>query len=260
MLHPAGCFAAWTYGLPTLVHKDHPANATLLHLYDAVLGAYWADGRRHVETAYAEIAPAAGREFRAVERLSFDAPKTACVDDVVRRSDSFWKPGSQPCLSCHLDASGGAPIATLTPVDRWTAIISHTAAAALLAFQVGLVRSWSAYHTFLEQHPQQEDPVLGFKQDLLRSLGAQVGSGPCGGGKTRRHGTMPHASRQHLHLTGGGMWHCQAGTKLHAPAAEACQGITVVHGGRYLFSWLLSCHCSQHLSTVSFITSCPATF
>jgi hypothetical protein len=39
--------------------------------------------------------------------------------------------------------------------------------------QVGLVSSWSAYHTYLEQHPQQ-DPIPAFKQGLLAALGAQV--------------------------------------------------------------------------------------
>lgn len=41
--------------------------------------------------------------------------------------------------------------------------------------QVGLVNSWSAYHTYLKQHPQQ-DPIPAFKRDLLAALGAQVGA------------------------------------------------------------------------------------
>jgi SAM-dependent methyltransferase len=83
VLKPDGCLAAWTYGLPTLCNKEHPANTVLWGLYDDVLGSYWAAGRRHVEAAYIGIEPVMGTDFGSVKRLSFDTTRTACVDDVV---------------------------------------------------------------------------------------------------------------------------------------------------------------------------------
>lgn len=44
---------------------------------------------------------------------------------------------------------------------------------AALWVQVGVVKTWSAYHTYMEQHPQK-DPIPAFKRDLLKALGAQV--------------------------------------------------------------------------------------
>lgn len=85
VLKPGGCFAAWTYGLPTLSSKGHPANAALWRLYDDVLGEYWAEGRRHVERAYVGLEPVQGQDFQRVERLTFDTTTTARVDDVVRQ-------------------------------------------------------------------------------------------------------------------------------------------------------------------------------
>jgi hypothetical protein len=45
----------------------------------------------------------------------------------------------------------------------------------VVVLQVGYVKSWSAYHTFLEQHPDK-DPIPAFRQDLLRALNTQVGA------------------------------------------------------------------------------------
>lgn len=98
VLKPGGCFAAWTYGLPTLCHKEHPANAVLWGLFDGVLGSYWAAGRRHVEAAYIGIEPVAGMDFGSVQRLSLDTAKTACVDDVV----SHHRRARQNLLICIL--------------------------------------------------------------------------------------------------------------------------------------------------------------
>jgi spermidine synthase len=84
VLKPDGCLAAWTYGLPTLVKKGHPANNVLRHLFDGVLGPYWAAGRKHVEDQYAGIAPVQGQDFESVERLSFDSKIQTTVDDLVR--------------------------------------------------------------------------------------------------------------------------------------------------------------------------------
>jgi len=41
------------------------------------------------------------------------------------------------------------------------------------------VKSWSAYHTYLDQHPDK-DPIHAFEQDMLAALQAQVwwGDGP----------------------------------------------------------------------------------
>jgi len=122
ILKPAGCFAAWTYGLPTLCHKDHPANAVLWQLYEGVLGSFWAEGRKHVEAAYAGIEPVQGQDFNQVERLTFEVSRTAQVADVV-----------------------------------------------------GLVRSWSAYHTFLQQHPDK-DPIHAFERELLEAVTAKDGT------------------------------------------------------------------------------------
>lgn len=48
-----------------------------------------------------------------------------------------------------------------------------TCAVRCCQLQVGLVKSWSAYHTFLAQHPDK-DPIESFKQELMDTLQAQV--------------------------------------------------------------------------------------
>jgi len=126
ILKPGACFAAWTYGLPTLCRKGHPANAVLWELYDGVLGSYWAEGRKDVEAAYRGIEPVQGQDFTHVERLTFETSRTARVGDLV-----------------------------------------------------GLVKSWSSYHTFLDQHPDK-DPIHAFEQDMLAALQAQDTGGAQG--------------------------------------------------------------------------------
>lgn len=95
ILKTGGCFAAWTYGLPTLCHKGHPANAVLWELFDGVLGSYWAEGRKHVEAAYRGIEPVQGQDFTHVERLTFHTSRMARVGDLVRHQSQ-----NPPCM-CH---------------------------------------------------------------------------------------------------------------------------------------------------------------
>lgn len=45
----------------------------------------------------------------------------------------------------------------------------------LRAVQLGYLRSWSAYATYLKEHPDLPDPLIEFKQRLLGALNAAVG-------------------------------------------------------------------------------------
>jgi hypothetical protein len=85
ILKPDGCLAAWTYGLSTLISKDHPATAALEDLFDGVLGPYWAEGRKHVDRSYTDIQPVAGQDFGIVQRQAFEATLRVTADDVVSR-------------------------------------------------------------------------------------------------------------------------------------------------------------------------------
>ena len=37
--------------------------------------------------------------------------------------------------------------------------------------QIGYLRSWSAYATYREQHPDLPDPLIQFKQDFMAASG-----------------------------------------------------------------------------------------
>jgi hypothetical protein len=41
--------------------------------------------------------------------------------------------------------------------------------------QLGYLQSWSAYETYMTQHPERPDPLVEFKEQLLGVLGATVG-------------------------------------------------------------------------------------
>jgi hypothetical protein len=43
--------------------------------------------------------------------------------------------------------------------------------------QVGYMSSWSAYNMYRKQHPQQPDPLLEFRQQVMDALEAQVSYG-----------------------------------------------------------------------------------
>jgi hypothetical protein len=45
----------------------------------------------------------------------------------------------------------------------------------LLCVQLGWLHSWSAYHTYLKEQPDKPDPLVQFRQDLLKACGEQVG-------------------------------------------------------------------------------------
>lgn len=105
VLRPGGCFAAWTYALPTLWHEGHPANAVLWQLFDGVLSSYWAAGRKHVEAAYVGVEPVTGADFGSVERLTFDSTRTASVDDVVRAPHTVAVAAFKAARTVHASSS-----------------------------------------------------------------------------------------------------------------------------------------------------------
>eukprot|EP00879_Flechtneria_rotunda_P016172 GHRR01016916.1.p1 GENE.GHRR01016916.1~~GHRR01016916.1.p1 ORF type:complete len:236 (+),score=62.13 GHRR01016916.1:363-1070(+) len=117
ILKPSGAFAAWTYALPSLVHKDHPANAVLLHLYEGVLGSYWNPKRKLVESGYRGCEPS-DQDFVVVTRKYFKSSNQQTVDELI-----------------------------------------------------GYLQSWSAYNTYIQQQKMQPDPLVAFKQQLLKTLG-----------------------------------------------------------------------------------------
>ncbi|KAF6261052.1 S-adenosyl-L-methionine-dependent methyltransferase [Scenedesmus sp. NREL 46B-D3] len=82
ILKPSGTFAAWTYSLPILNHRQHPAQALLLHLYEGVLGPYWAERRRLVEAGYRGIEPGV-EHFGLVLRRELETQQEQSVDDLL---------------------------------------------------------------------------------------------------------------------------------------------------------------------------------
>jgi len=82
ILKPSGTFAAWTYSLPILNHCQHPAQALLLHLYQCVLGPYWAERRRLVEAGYRGIEPGM-QHFGLVVRRELETQQQQTVDNLL---------------------------------------------------------------------------------------------------------------------------------------------------------------------------------
>eukprot|EP00882_Tetradesmus_deserticola_P026538 GHRQ01029289.1.p1 GENE.GHRQ01029289.1~~GHRQ01029289.1.p1 ORF type:complete len:248 (+),score=59.17 GHRQ01029289.1:863-1606(+) len=82
ILKPSGTFAAWTYSLPILNHRQHPAQALLLHLYEDVLGPYWAERRKLVEAGYRGIEPGA-EHFGLVVRRELESQQEQSVDSLL---------------------------------------------------------------------------------------------------------------------------------------------------------------------------------
>jgi hypothetical protein len=83
ILKPGGCFAAWTYGVPVLVHDGHPAQGVLLAFYGGLLGPYWAPQRALVEAGYRGIEPLQGADFGSVQRLTLQDAKQPSIDNFV---------------------------------------------------------------------------------------------------------------------------------------------------------------------------------
>lgn len=82
-MKPSGTFAAWTYCLPVLNHRQHPAQAVLLELYEGTLGPYWAGPRKHVEVGYRGIEPS-DEDFLIVVRRDMETSTVQTVDELVR--------------------------------------------------------------------------------------------------------------------------------------------------------------------------------
>jgi hypothetical protein len=61
-----------------------PRQALLLHLYQCVLGPYWAERRRLVEAGYRGIEPGT-QHFGLVLRRELQTQQQQTVDDLVRR-------------------------------------------------------------------------------------------------------------------------------------------------------------------------------
>eukprot|EP00878_Enallax_costatus_P001399 GHUV01001549.1.p1 GENE.GHUV01001549.1~~GHUV01001549.1.p1 ORF type:complete len:236 (+),score=33.51 GHUV01001549.1:151-858(+) len=83
ILKPTGTFAAWTYCLPILQHRQHPAQAVLCKLYEDTLGPYWAGPRRHVDVGYRGIEPSSN-DFLTVVRRDMESSQEQSVDELVR--------------------------------------------------------------------------------------------------------------------------------------------------------------------------------
>lgn len=83
ILKPSGTFAAWTYCLPVLNHRHHPAQAVLQQLYQGTLGPYWAEPRKHVDAGYRGIEPSPD-DFLTLVRRELEVSKEQTVDDLVR--------------------------------------------------------------------------------------------------------------------------------------------------------------------------------
>ncbi|WIA33531.1 hypothetical protein OEZ86_006655 [Tetradesmus obliquus] len=82
ILKPSGTFAAWTYSLPILNHRQHPAQALLLQLYQGVLGPYWAERRRLVEAGYRGIEPGL-EHFGLAVRRELETQQEQSVDGLL---------------------------------------------------------------------------------------------------------------------------------------------------------------------------------
>lgn len=111
ILKPSGTFAAWTYGVPVLNHRQHPAQAVLHQLYEGTLGPYWAGPRKHVELGYRGIEPSA-EDFLVVVRRELELLREQTVDELVstdkgeqcthagdRLSTDLSRPAKHSCCS-----------------------------------------------------------------------------------------------------------------------------------------------------------------
>ncbi|KAF8058108.1 methyltransferase [Scenedesmus sp. PABB004] len=203
VLKPDGVLAAWTYGLPILIHRQHPAQArgaplaaaaparraearpagapaaaapvrraearaaarrvqeVLLRFYGDTLAGCWAPERAHVERAYRGIEPAPS-DFGVVARRELESSRVQSVDELARGAAAGAAGARGP-----RERRGGARGAARS-------VAAHVRAAG--RSQVGYLRSWSAHATFLQRHPEQPDPLIAVRQQLMDALGASDAS------------------------------------------------------------------------------------
>ncbi len=125
VLRPGGVLAVWCY---RLLHVNPPLDEKILELYDAKLGNYWSEERRHVDAGYADISlPFPGM---ATERL-FETTLEWSAADLVGYLNTWSSvkkyqlafPGSDPVgevMNDHLREYGGRTFKVHIPIVlRW---------------------------------------------------------------------------------------------------------------------------------------------
>lgn len=103
VLKPGGVITAWTYGVLTIEGED--VDAVVQRFYAETVGPYWPPDRRHVETAYRELA----FPFARIAAPHFDMQAYWTLDQLGGYFRSWSATGR------YIAANGTDPVDALTP-------------------------------------------------------------------------------------------------------------------------------------------------